>query len=79
MHDQGTINRALAVLEEAVESREPSQTKAVALALWVLRGKCPDEWLTMFWDAAGDRHDIGHSQTINAAYNGIVLRARKAK
>lgn len=51
-------------------------TRGVALALWVLRGHCPDEWLVAFWDAAGSDHEIGRSQGMHAAYNGIVRQVR---
>ena len=48
------------------------QTRGVALALWVLRGRCPDDWLVAFWDSAGSDHEIGRSQGLHAAFNGIV-------
>jgi hypothetical protein len=70
--EDGTILRALAVLEEACSAKAPAQTRAVRLALWVLRGKCPQEWLVAFWDAAGTEHAIGRSQALHASYNGIV-------
>jgi hypothetical protein len=78
MHDQGTIDRALAALEEAVEAKS-RQTKGIALALWVLRGSCEKTWLTWFWEAAGQENDIGRSQNISAAYNGIVRQVRERK
>jgi hypothetical protein len=74
--EDGTILRALAVLEEACSATAPVQTRAVRLALWVLRGKCPREWLVAFWDAAGTEHAIGRSQALHASYNGIVRRVR---
>lgn len=52
------------------------QTRGVALALWVLRGRCPDEWLVAFWEAAGSDHEIGRRQGVHAAYNGIVRQLR---
>jgi hypothetical protein len=76
--DSGTVERALNVLREASASPEKTQTRGVALALWVLRGHCPDEWLLAFWDAAGTEHPIGRSQSLHAAYNGIVRRVRPA-
>jgi hypothetical protein len=72
----GTITRALNVLREAAGSQGKVQTRGVALALWVLRGRCPDEWLIAFWEAAGSNHEIGRSQGLHAAYNGIVRRVR---
>jgi hypothetical protein len=72
----GTIERALNVLREASAGKEKMQTRGVALALWVLRGHCPAEWLVAFWDAAGSDHAIGRSQGLHAAYNGIVRQVR---
>ena len=72
----GTIDRALNVLREATAMKGKVQTRGVALALWVLRGRCPDDWLIAFWEAAGSDHDIGRSQGLHAAYNGIVRQVR---
>lgn len=72
----GTISRALDVLREAAAMKSEARTRGVALALWVLRGHCPDEWLVAFWDAAGSDHEIGRSQGMHAAYNGIVRQVR---
>ncbi|WP_394437603.1 hypothetical protein [Sphingobium naphthae] len=68
--------RALDVLREAAAMKSQARTRGVALALWVLRGHCPDEWLVAFWDAAGSDHEIGRSQGMHAAYNGIVRQVR---
>lgn len=72
----GTIRRALNVLREATSATGKTQTRGVALALWNLRPWCPDEWLVSFWEAAGSDHDIGRSQGLHAAYNGIVRQIR---
>lgn len=72
----GTIDRALNVLREAAAEKGKVQTRGVALALWVLRPRCPDEWLVAFWEAAGSDHEIGRSQGLHAAYNGIVRQVR---
>lgn len=74
--DQGTVERALNVLREATAASDKSQTRGVALALWVLRGVCSDGWLISFWEAAGSDHQIGRSQGMHAAYNGIVREIR---
>lgn len=66
------------VLREATAAKTKMQTRGVALALWVLRSRCPDEWLVGFWEAAGSDHDIGRSQGIHAAYNGIVRQVRSS-
>ena len=72
----GTIERALNVLREATAAKSRTQSRGVALALWDLRLWCPDEWLVSFWEAAGSDHDIGRSQGLHAAYNGIVRQVR---
>jgi len=72
----GTVERALNVLREATAARDKVQTRGVALALWVLRGRCPDDWLLSFWEAAGSDHEIGRNQGLHAAYNGIVRQLR---
>ena len=72
----GTITRALDDLREAAAMKGEARTRGVALALWVLRGHCPDEWLVAFWEAAGSDHEIGRSQGMHAAYNGIVRQVR---
>lgn len=48
----------------------------MALALWDLRPWCSDDWLVSFWEAAGSDHEIGRSQGLHAAYNGIVRQIR---
>jgi hypothetical protein len=75
-HAHGSIDRALNVLREAAAANRQVQTRGVALALWVLRSRCSDDWLVAFWEAAGSDHDIGRSQGLHAAYNGIVRRVR---
>ena len=64
------------VLNEASSANCKVQTSGVALALWVLRDKCPDEWLVSFWNGAGTENEIIRSQLLNAAYNGIARRVR---
>jgi hypothetical protein len=77
--EEGTILRALAVLQEACSASAPVQTRAVRLALWVLRGRCPNEWLVAFWEAAATEHSIGRSQALHASYNGIVRHVRHVR
>ncbi|MCW2362997.1 MULTISPECIES: hypothetical protein [Sphingobium] len=48
----------------------------VALALWVLRERCPDGWLVAFWEVAGSDHETGRNEGLHAAYNGIVRLLR---
>lgn len=72
----GTIRRALNVLREATSATGKAQSRGVALALWDLRPWCSDDWLVSFWEAAGSDHEIGRSQGLHAAYNGIVRQIR---
>ena len=72
--DSETIKRALAVLREAWETRAPAQNVGVALALWCLRGHCPDEWLREFWESVGHDNPYVRSQGMTAALNGIERR-----
>jgi len=72
----GTISRALNVLREATASCGTMQSRGVALALWNLRPWVADDWLVSFWEAAGSNHEIGRSQGLHAAYNGIVRQIR---
>ncbi|MCW2387148.1 hypothetical protein M2333_000194 [Sphingobium sp. B11D3B] len=74
--ETGTTERALNVLREAAAANGQVQTRGVALALWVLRERCPDDWLIAFWEAAGSDHEIGRNQGLHAAYNGIVRQLR---
>jgi hypothetical protein len=78
IREKGTIERALNVLREASAANCKVQNKGVALALWVLRGYCSDDWLIAFWDAAGGDHEIGRSQSLHACYNGIVRQVRQS-
>lgn len=75
-HDAGLVDRALSVLHEASQAGAKVQTRGVALALWVLRDRCGDDWLKLFWEAAGTDHDIGRSQSLHATYNGIEREVR---
>lgn len=72
----GTIEPALGVLREASASRlqgPDTRRRAGALgAAWPLRR----HWLVAFWEAAESNHDIGRSQGLHAAYNGIVRQMR---
>lgn len=49
------------------------------LALRCLLHHCPERWpLEQFWDAASQENEIGRSQGVTAAFNGIVRQLRKA-
>jgi len=44
----GTLDRALDFLHVATAAKGKVQTRGVALALWVWRARCPDDWLLTF-------------------------------
>jgi hypothetical protein len=70
-----TINLAVTVLREVVEmpAKDHRPSAAIRLALRVLLPHCPESWpLTQFWEGINGTHEIGRSQTITAAFNGIV-------
>ena len=69
------IDLAVTVLREMVEAKPQDQqpSTAIRLALRVLWPHCPETWpLTQFWDGLNGTHEIGRSQTITAALNGIM-------
>ncbi|WP_267381450.1 MULTISPECIES: hypothetical protein [unclassified Sphingomonas] len=51
----------------------------IRLALRCLLHHCPERWpLEQFWDAASQANDIGRSQGVTAAFNGIIRQLRRA-
>lgn len=69
------------ILGAAVEDSGKARvdTIPVRLALRVLLPHCPENWpLVMFWDSAAQENDIGRSQGVTAAFNGIVLQLGKS-
>lgn len=51
----------------------------VRLALRCLLPHCPERWpLERYWDAAKQENDIGRTQGVTAAFNGIVRQLRRA-
>ena len=51
----------------------------VRLALRCLLQHCPERWpLEQYWDAAAQENEIGRSQGVTAAFNGIVRQLRRA-
>lgn len=51
----------------------------VRLALRCLLHHCPERWpLEQYWDAAAQDNEIGRSQGVTAAFNGIVRQLRRA-
>ena len=51
----------------------------VRLALRCLLYHCPERWpLEQYWDAAAQENEIGRSQGVTAAFNGIVRQLRRA-
>ena len=75
------IELAVQILRGAVETSGQTtvSTLPVRLALRVLLPHCPERWpLVMFWDSASQDNDIGRSQGVTAAFNGIVRQLRKS-
>ena len=69
------------ILRGAVEASGQTtvSTLPVRLALRVLLPHCPERWpLVMFWDSASQDNDIGRSQGVTAAFNGIVRQLGKS-
>ena len=80
-YERETIDIAVAVLREMVESpaRDQRPTTAVRLALRILLPHCPERWpLTQFWEGLNGTHEIGRSQTTTAALNGIMRQLEKS-
>jgi hypothetical protein len=78
-HERATVALAVLLLHEATESNDPAavRTHGVRLALRVLLPHCPERWpLLGFWDAAQQDNDIGRTQGVTAAFNGIVRQLR---
>ena len=76
-----TIELAVQILRSAVEvsGQATVSTLPVRLALRVLLPHCPERWpLVMFWDSASQDNDIGRSQGVTAAFNGIVRQLGKS-
>jgi len=76
-----TIDLAVQILRSAVETSGQATvcTLPVRLALRVLLPHCPERWpLVMFWDSASQDNDIGRSQGVTAAFNGIVRQLGKS-
>jgi len=75
------IELAVQILRSAVEvsGQATVSTLPVRLALRVLLPHCPERWpLVMFWDSASQDNDIGRSQGVTAAFNGIVRQLGKS-
>jgi hypothetical protein len=75
------IELAVQILRGAVEASGQTtvSTLPVRLALRVLLPHCPERWpLVMFWDLASQDNDIGRSQGVTAAFNGIVRQLRES-
>lgn len=75
------IELALQILRGAVEASGNGRvdTLPVRLSLRVLLPYCPELWpLVMFWDSASQDNDIGRSQGVTAAFNGIVRQLGKS-
>ena len=79
--DKATIDLAVQILRAAVDTSRNAKvdTLPVRLALRVLLPHCPERWpLVNLWESAGQENDIGRSQGVNAAFNGVVLQLGKS-
>jgi hypothetical protein len=83
MHRQQRITIELAVqilrtaMMEAGERR--CDTAPVRLALRTLWAHCPERWpLVTFWDSFQQANEIGRSQGVTAAFNGIIRQLRRS-
>jgi hypothetical protein len=75
------IELAVQILRGAVDASGQTTVSslAVRLALRVLLPHCPERWpLVMFWDSAIQDNEIGRSQGVTAAFNGIVRQLAKS-
>lgn len=80
-HQRLQIAYSVYVLREAIarSSDKRIDSVAVKLALRCLLPHCPERWpLLHFWDSAQQENEIGRSQGVTAAFNGIVRQLRKA-
>jgi hypothetical protein len=78
-HERVIIELAVAILRKGVEESGKAKvdTIAVRLALRCLLPHCRETWpLTTFWESAGQENEIGRSQGVTAAFNGIVRQLR---
>lgn len=51
----------------------------IRLALRCLQPYCPEKWpLALYWDTGSQTNDIGRTQGLTAAFNGIVRQLRRA-
>ena len=75
------IDLAVQILRKAVDTSGKAKvdTLPVRLALRVLLPHCPERWpLENFWDSAPQDNEIGRSQGVTAAFNGIVRQLGKS-
>jgi hypothetical protein len=80
-HHRITIEIAVQILRAAVDisSSAKIDTIPVRLALRVLLPHCPERWpLLGFWDSASQENDIGRSQGVTAAFNGILRQLERS-
>lgn len=80
-HDRIIVDRAVAVLRHAIaqDDADAVRSHGVRLALRCLLPHCRERWpLVYFWDAAQQDNDIGRTQGVTAAFNGIVRQLRSA-
>ncbi|MBS0503649.1 MULTISPECIES: hypothetical protein [Sphingobium] len=80
-HQRVVIALSVHILRSATARSSDTRVDVVEvrLALRCLLQHCPERWpLENFWDAAAQTNDIGRSQGVTAAFNGIVRQLRQA-
>lgn len=80
-HQRVVIALSLHILRAAVVRSGSGRVDGmeVRLALRSLLHHCPERWpLEQYWDAASQENEIGRSQGVTAALNGIIRQLRRA-
>ena len=80
-HQRVIIALSVHILRSGVARSSDSRVDGVEvrLALRCLLPHCPERWpLELYWDAAAQENEIGRSQGVTAAFNGIVRQLRRA-
>ena len=76
-----TIELAVQILRTAMmeAGERRCDTVPVRLALRTLWTHCPERWpLVTFWDSLQQPNEIGRSQGVTAAFNGIIRQLRRS-
>ena len=80
-HHRIVVDLSVQILRQAMidSGARRCDTIPIRLALRCLMAHCPERWpLTMFWESAGQVNEIGRSQGVTAAFNGIIRQLRRS-